>query len=117
MAAFVASGAALLVAQWNGRWVVWPDNPWNGRPVTHEIEQTRQALALGRPVPSGPGDEAAFVESVVARRLFGKELRFDVSGSTCTVDLALSGLDAPLSVRTKARLIDLGPDSVFVCPP
>jgi hypothetical protein len=114
--AFALSGAALLLAQAEGNWVVWPQNPWNGRPVSVQIERTKQLLDMNRPLYSGPGDESAFVHAVLAKRLFQRELEFSVYGQSCHVDVILSGVAPPLPSTTTSKLIPLAANSAFVCP-
>jgi hypothetical protein len=115
LAAYALSGAALLVAQWNDQWVVWPNNPWNGFPVSSQVAKTERALASHRPYFSRPGDELAFPQAVLAKRLYGKDLYFSVAGGTCTAEILLSGLGPPFAPPPHTRVFPLSPNSVFVC--
>lgn len=110
---YVAAGAALLVTQLS-RPVLSPGNPWNGMTVAAQLDRTRGALAAGRPIPSGPGDELAYVYGVLARRIFKQELWFDLGGHRCRVDVALSGFEAPPPRPLSAPLAN---NSLFVCEP
>jgi hypothetical protein len=110
--AFAASGVALLLA---GQETLRPGDPWNGRTVDYQLERTRRAIASGAAVGSGPGDEGAFVEWVVARRLFRHPLTFGVGGFLCDVDFRLSGTDPPVWKRIRKAVLPLAPNSVFVC--
>ncbi len=111
LTAYVAAGAALLLTQLQ-RPVLSPSNPWNGMTVAVQLERTRQALALGRPVPSGPGDELAYVQAVLARRVLKQELLFDLGGHVCRVDEALSAFEVKPPRPLSAPLAN---NSVFVC--
>ncbi len=110
--AFAGAGTALLLA---GQQVLRPGDPWNGHTVGFQLDRTRRAIARGAPVPSGSWDEGAFVEWVVARRLFHHSLMFQVGPYQCDVDLRLSGTGAPVWQRTNKVLIPLASNSVFVC--
>jgi hypothetical protein len=115
LCAFVVSGAAILAVQRNQP-VLSPDNPFNGLSVSVQESRTEQLLALGRPIPSTPGGDLAFVYSVLAKRLFDRRLEFSVMGETCTTDIVLSGVTAPLPHATRARLLPLAANSAYVCP-
>ena len=110
--AFAAAGVALLVA---GQEVLRPGDPWNGQTVEFQIERTRRAIANNSPILSAPGDEAAFVEWVVARRLFGRPLIFQVGSHLCDVAVSLSGVNPPVGERTDQWVVPLAANSVFVC--
>ena len=110
--AFAAAGVALLVA---GQEVLRPGDPWNGQTVEFQIERTRRAIANNSPILSAPGDEAAFVEWVVARRLFGRPLIFQVGSHLCDVAVSLSGVNPPVGERTDQWVVPLATNSVFVC--
>ncbi len=110
--AFAAAGVALLVA---GQEVLRPGDPWNGHTVNFQLERTGRAVASGAPVSSGSWDEEAFVEWVVARRLFRRPLTFRVGSYLCDVDFRLPGTEAPVWKRTHKPLVPLASNSVFVC--
>ncbi|HKD43476.1 MAG TPA: hypothetical protein VKB87_24560 [Myxococcaceae bacterium] len=112
--AFAASGVALLLA---GQQTLRPGDRWNGHTVDYQLERTRHAIASGAAVGSGPGDEGAFVEWVVARRLFHQPLTFGVGSYLCDVDFRLSGTDPPVWKHIHKPLVPLAPNSVFVCDP
>jgi|GEM_PF-7048498 len=109
---FAAAGMALLLA---GQEVLRPGDPWNGQTVEFQRERTRRAIANDSPILSAPADEAAFVEWVVARRLFGRPLIFQVGFHLCDVAVWRSGVDPPVAERTGQRLVPLSANSVFVC--
>jgi hypothetical protein len=110
--AFAASGVALLLA---GQETLRPGDPWNGHTVDYQLEHTRRAIASGARVSSGSWDESAFVEWVVARRVFHRSLTFRVGPNLCDVDFRLNGVDLPIWKRTDEQLIPLASNSVFVC--
>ncbi|HYR55147.1 MAG TPA: hypothetical protein VEM39_03460 [Myxococcaceae bacterium] len=110
--AFAAAGIALLVA---GQEVLRPNDRWNGQTVEFQLARTRRAIANNTPVLSGTLDEAAFVEWVVARRLFGRPLLFQVESHLCDVAVWLSGVNPPIEERADQLLVPLAANSVFVC--
>jgi len=114
LAAFVAAGVVLLLA---GQQRLRPGDPWNGQTLAFQLERTRRAIDSSLVVRSGPLDEGAFVQWVVARRLLGRPLMFQVGPYLCDVALRLSGVDPPVWKTTNKLLVPLGPNSVFLCEP
>ena len=114
LAAFVAAGVVLLLA---GQQRLRPGDPWNGQTLAFQLERTRRAIDSSLVARSGPLDEGAFVQWVVARRLLGQPLMFQVGSNMCDVALRLSGVDPPVWKTTNKLLVPLGPNSVFLCEP
>lgn len=110
---YAAAAFAILLTQLS-RPVISPGNPWNGQTVALQLQRTRAALATGKPIPSTPGDDGAFILSVLAKRVLGKELIFAVQKQeNCKADVDLSGFGRSHSARK--IVIPLGNNSVFRC--
>jgi hypothetical protein len=114
LGAFCAGGAALLLTQLREP-VLHPTMPWNGMSVSYQVKKVREHLARGEMPPSGPGDESALTRSVVAKRLFGRELLFNVNGLACRVEIPLTGLAPPPQVPHGTYVLPLASNTVFLC--
>jgi hypothetical protein len=114
LAVFVVVGIVILLA---GQQELRPGDPWNGQNFAFQRERARQAIGAGGVVRSGTMDEGAFVQWVVARRLLGRPLMFQVGSNVCDLALRLSGVDPPVWKNTNKLLVPLAPNSVFLCEP
>jgi hypothetical protein len=112
LALYCAAGYAILRTQLE-RPVLSPANPWNGQTVAVQLQRVQAALDTGTPIPSHAGDESAFVTSVLARRVLGRKLFFQVDGRKCTVDVDISGFGR--SRRVRSMVIPLANNSIFRC--
>ena len=116
LVAFCGGATALLLTQLREP-VLHPVMPWNGMNVAYQVKLVREELARADLPGSGPGDESALTRAVVARRLFGRELWFNVYGMKCRVEIRLTGLGPPQEQPPGTRVLPLAANSVFVCPP
>jgi hypothetical protein len=112
LALFAIMGIVILLA---GQERLRPGDPWNGHTFTVQLERTRRAILTGGVVRSGTMDEGALVQWVIARRLLGHRLMFEVGPYFCDVTLRLSGLDPPAWTNTNKSLVPLAPNSLFMC--
>jgi hypothetical protein len=112
----VATGAAMLVAQLE-RPVLTPGHPYFGMNVAMQLERTQRALAYGAPVPSAPGDEHALALWILARRVYGKDLTFNVMGHHCRIKVRLSGFSDTARWAEVKDLPRVGENTGWQCPP
>jgi hypothetical protein len=112
LALYCIAAIAILRTQLE-RPVLSPGNPWNGQTVAVQLQRAQAALDTGAPIRSRTGDDGAFVTSVLARRVLGRELSFQVGGRICKVDIDLTGFGRSRNARRV--VIPLGNNSIFRC--
>ena len=110
LAVYAVLGAFPLRAQ---AWLR-PGDPWQGWTYQEMLRRTREALSRA-PVPVLGYDQGMFVESVIARRVLGRELTFNVRGHPCTMELGLAMYEPPLRRQPGVALLPLGSNSFLVC--
>ncbi|WP_224362461.1 hypothetical protein [Hyalangium versicolor] len=115
LVAYCGVGVALLIIELREP-VLHPVMPWNRMSVAYQVELVRQHLARGDVPPSGYWDESAFTRAVVAKRLFGREMRFNVYGMQCTTEIRLTGLEPPPTQLPPGTVVmTLAANTIFLC--